>query len=178
MIISVENWIEGGLKVSTEFAALLRHNDLTTADELWRRHGESVKKQRRERGTERLFLDNPGGEPVETFIKRYLPISLGERLKRLLSFRPQHADGAFHEWEAILAFHEQELPTMRPIAVGKATEGTCLLTLGITDCVRASDLFAEFAAHRNESTHERKRNLIGRIARLAAGMHGAGTASP
>ncbi len=178
MKLLVESWDDGRMTVNSEFANLLHANNLISAKKLWERKGESVKKQRVERGTERVMLDNPGGEPVEAYLKRYLPLSAKERLKRLLSLRPQHADGAFHEWDAILAFHEKNLPTMYPIAVGRIGSATCVLMLGISECVRASELFAAFGEvrHQRRAARERKRNLIARIARVAAIMHGAGMA--
>ena len=178
MKLLVGNYDDGRMEFNLEFSSLLSHNNLMSAKQLWEREGESVKKQRRERGTERILLDNPGGEPVETFIKRYLPLSAKERLKRLISGHPQHSDGAFHEWKAILAFHEKNLPTMYPIAVGKAAKGTCLLTLGIAECVRASELLSAFneVRHNRKAIIVRKRNLVARIARAAAIMHKSGMA--
>jgi tRNA A-37 threonylcarbamoyl transferase component Bud32 len=74
-----------------------------------------------------------------------------------------------NEWEAILEFHRLGLPTMQPIACGSSDGNSCILTLGITDYVRASELFARFA----KGERVRRRVLIRRIAELAAEMHKA-----
>ena len=58
---------------------------------------------------------------------------------------------------------------MQPVACGAAGGNSCILTLGITDYVRASELFAKFAG----GERVRRRKLIRRIAELAAGMHKA-----
>jgi hypothetical protein len=58
---------------------------------------------------------------------------------------------------------------MQPISCGAAGGNSCILTLGITDYVRASELFAKFA----KADRVRRRKLIRGIAELAAGMHKA-----
>lgn len=162
--------------VNDGFVGLLRGNGLTNAKALWAARGEDVKKQRADRGTEKVCLASPDGEgQVITYIKRYRPVGLREHLKNLFSLRPLIFDGAFHEWNALFAFHAAGLHTMLPIAVAKTSEGSCLMTLGIIDYVRLSDLardlFADRAAHR-----DRIRALLRKTARLAAKVHSHGFA--
>lgn len=166
MEIRVEKWDDGNLLVNAEFAEILRSNSITTAEMLWAISSVPVKKYLRERSTERVCL-----EPlkIETYIKRYLPLPLKDYIKAYISFKPIFSSGAFHEWDAILAFHKNDLPTVVPIAVGKSGRGSCILTLGITDYTRASELFSKFKL----GDKKRKRLLIKKIANLAADMHSA-----
>lgn len=166
MEIRVEKWDERNLLVNAEFAEILRSNSITTAKKLWDISSEPVKKHLKERSTECACL-----EPVkiETYIKRYLPLPLKDYIKAYISFKPIFSSGAFHEWDAILAFHKNDLPTVIPIAVGKFGRKSCILTLGITDYIRASELFSKF----KPEDKKRKRLLIKKIAKLAADMHSA-----
>lgn len=168
MQIKVEHKDGGKLLVNADFAKILEFNGVKSFEDLWRISGESVKNILRERGTERVFLKSPeGGAPVEAYIKRYRPEPFKSRLKNMLSLRPSLFPGARNEWEAIIEFHRRNLPTMQPIACGASGGDSCILSLGITDYVRASDLFAKFA----KGDRGRRRKLIRRIAELAAGMH-------
>ena len=161
------------LIINTEYVELLEYNNIDTAEKLWKTVGEDVKKQRKERGTERILLKTPSDKNphIETFIKRYKPLPAKEYLKSITSFRPIHPKGAYHEWDAILAFHAHNLPTMTPIAVAETISGSCNLTLGITDYTRASEIFKNLSQNPND---ERKKNLIEKIANLAKKMHSSG----
>lgn len=168
MQIKVEHKDGERLLVNADFARILEFNGLNSFENLWNMSGESVKKVLKERGTERVFLKSPESPALtEAYIKRYKPDPFISRLKNFLSLRPCRFPGARNEWEAIIEFHRRELPTMQPLACGAADGNSCILSLGITDYVRASDLFAKFA--KGERT--RRRKLIRRIAELAAGMH-------
>ncbi len=170
MPFEIEKLDGARLLVNSRFRGILEHNDLLDAESLWKVRSEPVKKKLRERGTERAMLADPGGgRPLEMFIKRYSPLPLKEYFKSALSLKPLFSDGAFHEWEAILSFHEKGIPTMEPVAVAKCADGTCLLTLGITNYRRASDLFPGFGA----GDMTRRRRLVCEIARLAGAMHSA-----
>jgi heptose I phosphotransferase len=61
---------------------------------------------------------------------------------------------------------------MVPIACASKDGNSCILTLGIRNYKRASELFAELAG----KDRIRRRRLIGKIAELARGMHSAGMA--
>jgi hypothetical protein len=173
MTIAVETWDDGRVRLNANFAELLRGNGLTTAQALWDLPGESVKKYLRERGTERSVLRGADGRPVEVFVKRFLPLPAKEYLKGWLGGKPVFADGAIHEWEAILAFHREGLATMVPIAAAALADGrTCCLTLGLGEHVRASDLLPRLAAA-GVSARPRRLALIQAIAGLVGGMHAA-----
>lgn len=174
MKFNIEQWNNGKLLVNSEFASILKSNQITSAEQLWNFAGESVKKQRKERGTERAILRVPEkGTTYETYIKRYRPLPFREYIKTLTSFRPIIINGAFHEWKAILAFHEKSLPTMIPIAVGATNHGTCNMMLGIQNYIRASELFEQFSVEQSKF-FKRKRELILKISDLARRMHAAG----
>ena len=158
------------LLINADFAKILEFNGINSFEDLWNISGESVKNVLKERGTGRVFLKSPDGSALtEAYIKRYRPEPFMSRLKNILSLRPCRFPGAMNEWEAIIEFHRRNLPTMQPLACGAGGGNSCILTLGITDYVRASELFAKFA--KGERT--RRRKLIRRIAELAAGMHKA-----
>ena len=163
---------DGNLRVNSEFEEILKYNNIDSADKLWEFRGEDVKKQRKERGTERVLLKTPDSDKlIEAYIKRYKPLPLKEYLKSITSFRPIHPKGAIHEWDALLAFHANNLPTMDVIAVGENKFGSCNLTLGITDYTRASEIFENL---QKKNDPERKKKLIEKIATLAKNMHGVG----
>jgi tRNA A-37 threonylcarbamoyl transferase component Bud32 len=174
MKIKVEQLDNNNFFINSDFKELLRSNGINNAEDLWNFKGESVKKQRKERGTERAFLKSSDGRNLETYIKRYLPTSLKEKFKSFTSFHPVIIDGAFHEWESIITFLGIDLPTMIPIAAAKTPLGTCNMTLGITDYVRAEELFKDFFANPTPENKIRKRNLLKKIAHLASNMHEAG----
>lgn len=160
-------------RVNAGFEILLRHNGITSARALYELESQTVKKVLKERGTSRVFLKDPAGGPdIECYIKRYLKPSLKDRMKCALSLKPVFSSGALHEWDALCAFHRTGLKTMVPVAAGFFENKTCNLTLGITDYVRASELFRGEL----QSDPERRRRLIVKIAEYAAHMHQAGLA--
>ena len=160
------------LRVNTEFSELLKFNGIDSASKLWGIEGEAVKKILEQRGTERAFLNTPDGGKLEVYIKRYTKIPLKERIKQAFSLKFRSFD-AMHEWNALIAFHELGLDTMIPIAVAELEGGNnCNLTLGITDYVKAAELFKNFT----EEDQVRKTALIEKIATIAGRMHAAGFA--
>lgn len=172
MEIKTKELDNGHLIINEEFAELIRHNGLITAKKLWEMKSDPVKNILEERGTGRFFLEPPkGSEFAETYIKRYTQPSLKEKIKAFSSLKFTKHD-AFHEWNALLAFHRRNLPTVIPIAVARVNGRSCNLTLGIKDYKRASEIFASF----KPEAGERKRRLIKKIADLAGDMHAAGFA--
>lgn len=168
MQIKVEHKDGDMLLVNADFANILEFNGVKSFEDLWKITGESVKNILKERGTERVFLKSPEGlSLMEAYIKRYKPEPFKSRLKNMLSLRPSLFPGARNEWEAIIEFHRRNLPTMQPIACGASGGNSCILSLGITDYVRASELFARFA----KGDRVRRRRIIRSIAELAGGMH-------
>jgi hypothetical protein len=160
-------------RVNAAFETLLRHNGITSAQALYGMESQPVKNVLKERGTCRVFLKDPaGGSEIECYIKRYLKPSFKDRIKCALSFKPVFSSGAMHEWDALCAFHRAGLKTMVPVAAGFFEDKTCNLTLGITDYVRASELFRTEL----KNDPERRKWLIVKIADYAAHMHRAGLA--
>ncbi|MFZ2655720.1 MAG: lipopolysaccharide kinase InaA family protein [Victivallales bacterium] len=172
MRIKVLQKDDGKLLVNEEFSGLLALNGISSFDKIWNIPSEPVKKVVKQRGTERIFLKSPGSAPLEAYIKRYRPEPLKEKIKNILSFRPNRYPGALNEWNAVVEFHRNNLPTMLPIACASKDGDSCILILGIAGYRRASSLFAEFSG----KDRIRRRRLIGKIAELAAGMHSAGMA--
>jgi len=171
--IAVSHWDEGRMVVNAAFAALLRHNGLTDAASLWALAGEPVKRRLKERGTDRVVLRGIDGAPVEAFLKRYLPLPAREYLKSWLGGKPLFTDGALHEWEALVAFHEHDLPTIIPLAAARLPDGrSCCLTLGLGPHCRASDLLPRLLSAGTAARQERLA-LIRRIAELVGRMHRA-----
>jgi heptose I phosphotransferase len=171
MKINVSMYQSGKWLVNEEYSELLEINNILSPEDLWNLKGESVKNFLKERGTERAFLDLKDGQKIETYVKRYLPLPLKEYFKAAISSKPLFKIGAIHEWEAIIAFHNESIPTMIPIAAGMLPDGRSVnITLGITDYTRASDIF-NAGPSRNERI-----SLISKIAELAGRMHAAGFA--
>jgi len=169
--IEIKESYDGTFVFNNKFKDLLEQNNIKSFEDLWALSGETVKKKLVERGTERVIL-NSESEKIETYLKRYLPLPLKEYFKAITSFRPFFPSGALHEWDAIVAFHKQNIPTMIPIATGHDSNGkSALLTLAITDYTRASDLFKFWSS--DPSKRNQRRQLIANIAKLAAIMHSA-----
>jgi tRNA A-37 threonylcarbamoyl transferase component Bud32 len=172
--IQIESQDSGRLQVNVAFAELLRCNKIESAQDLWELQSDIVKNAVKTRGTGRALLKNPNAGPdIEVYIKRYLKLSLRDRIKCAASFKPVFSDGALHEWRALCRFHELGLKTMLPVAAADCGQRrTCNLTLGITDYIRASDLFAD-----TSFTHpERRHKIITAIAELLGKMHATGLA--
>jgi len=170
--IQTEIWDNGRLTVNSAFARLLRHNDITTAQALWTVKSQGVKETVPDRGTGKVLLEPMEGEGlVETYIKRYQPWTFRNTFKALLSFKKPRVFDGLHEWQAILAFHERELPTMTPIAAARHGRHTCNLTLGITDYTRASELVRQ-----DDLSISRRHKLVSQIGTIAGRMHRYGFA--
>lgn len=166
MDISVAKLDNESLLINSDFADILRENNLVSVEALWNIEGESVKKFLKERGTERVFLKTVNGSELETYVKRYLPLPVKEFFKGFISFKPVFTAGALHEWESIIAFHHAGIPTMVPIAAGRLDDGRSVnISLGIQNYRRASDIFAE------NPDRETRKILIANIAGLAGKMH-------
>jgi len=172
--ISVETIDSGNLQVNTDFASLLSHNNIKSADDLWAVQSEAVKTAVPTRGTSRAYLKDPfGGSDIEVYIKRYLKPSARDRFKCAVSLKPVFSDGALHEWDALCRFHALGLKTMIPIAAADCGQRrTCNLTLGITGYIRASDLFAD----RSLTDPARRQNIIKKFGKLLGMMHASGLA--
>ncbi len=160
------------LNINADFVGLLEFNGINSARKLWDIEGEAVKKILKQRDTERVFLNTPDGSKLEAYIKRYTKDPVKEKIKQAFSLKFRSFN-AIHEWNALRAFHSIGLDTMIPIAVADLRKGrTCNLTLGITDYVKAAELFANFTPE----DRSRKLALIEKTGIIAARMHAAGFA--
>ena len=135
----LETWDNGRLVVNAEFAAVLQTHGLTTFQSLMGFEGGQVAKNLlSQRVTMRFELAGPGGIPLGFYIKRHGRSPMKEYLKPILRFR-RPILGAENEWNAILRFHELGIPTMMPVALGKAGASSFLMTAAIEGCVKLSD---------------------------------------
>jgi heptose I phosphotransferase len=160
------------LTINSDFIDLLKFNAIDSAAKLWNLEGEPVKNILSQRGTEKAFLKTPEGDKLEVYIKRYTKTPMKEKVKQAFSMKFNDFD-AVHEWNALRAFHKISLDTMTPIAVAELGNGkTCNLTLGISDYIKAAELFKNFT----RKDRKRKLNLIKKIAAIAGRMHAAGFA--
>lgn len=170
---TTETLDHGRLIVNREFSEIIKANNLDSAARLWNVRSETVKAVIPERSTGRIWLKSPGtGDLLEFYIKRFVPASMGERLKNWICLKQGWYD-AFHEWRAINTLLDLGLDTMLPAAVAQAGANSCLLTLGITDFVRASDLMSELHIHKDR---ELRRRIICDTACIMAIMHANGIA--
>jgi|GEM_PF-1407584 len=161
----------GDFRVNPDWQSLLTANGIASADALWQLTGTPVKQAVKERGTSRCVLHQADGTLVETYLKRYYPIPWREKLKNILCRKP-YAFDAFHEWDALTAFHELQLPTLTPLAAARLSDGrSCDLTLGITGYTRASELFLLL-----DRQDPRRLKLVRRLAAIVGRMHAAGIA--
>ena len=179
--------LDGGkLIINRHFQRCLEFNNIKTAQDLFDLNGVIVKKILAERGTERVMLKNykgDGHKDVEMYLKRYAPTPLKEHFKGIASLKKTNFD-AFDEWNSIMAFHEHNLPTMKPVALASDGKNCCILTLGITDYRKASVIFEEIKeAEMNaknelelEKIKQKKSTLISQIADYVGRMHAAGMA--
>jgi len=173
MNIKTENLCDTRLIINSDYSGIFEHNGIDEPSKLWNIISIPVKKVVMERGTERVFLNLPAVDSkLETYIKRYSPIPLKEKLKNIICAKPYNYN-ARHEWNAICLFHSLELPTMTPLALAEFDDGkSCILTLGITEYERASAMFEKSLSE----DKNRRRKIIREIASIAANMHSAGIA--
>ncbi len=162
---------EGSLVINEDFLGILEENSLLSPFAFWDLKDEPVKAEVPERRTGRFFLQRGQGEGVELFIKKYRPLPVSSRLKGLFSLKWEHHDG-LHEWRALVLFHKNMLPTLIPVAAGRAGRNTFCVTLGLKNYERASRLLDEGS---RLSASERL-NLIEKIGTYAARMHKKGFA--
>jgi heptose I phosphotransferase len=154
--------------LNEKYTKILTANGVINAELLWKLNGNSVKKTIKERRTEKIILKDNGRE-IETYLKKYRPISVMEAAKNIVCFKPVFLDGAIHEWEALVRFADAGIPAPEPVAASKFRGQTCVMTLGIENYIRASDLFASFS----EKDFSKKKRLIAKIADIVARMHAA-----
>lgn len=136
----LDQWDDGKLVVNHAFANLLRRQHWTTFVVIWARTAEAAvaKNLRTDRVTLRFTLDD-AGHARTFYIKRHGRSAWKEYIKPLLSLRWPIL-GARNEWNALLAFHEAELPTMTPVAFGQCGTNSFLITEALENCTKLSEL--------------------------------------
>ncbi len=164
--------LDEGFVINKDFKEIFFQNDLLAPEKIWNIKDEPVKKLLKERATGRFFLKNKNGCNIEFYIKRYTPIPIKKRIKDLFSLKWDNFD-AYNEWKALIGFHKNQLPTFIPVGVGRIKKNnTFLITLGLKDYSRASDLLAT----RKELEPNMRKRIISNIAFYTAKMHKCGYA--
>lgn len=179
---ALDTWDHGRLKINRIFADLLRRHHWSTFEVIWSKTAEAAiaKKLRTDRVTLRFTLNDGQADRV-FYIKRHSQSALQEYIKPLLHFRWPIL-GARNEWNALLAFHEAGLPTMTPVALGERGANSFLITEGLEDCTKLSELPAlspgvppnDLICSTAISTNDLRTLLVRRVARVTQQMHRAG----
>jgi heptose I phosphotransferase len=112
-----------------------------------------------------------GSEERVFYIKRHVRSSWKEYLKPLLRLTWPIL-GARPEWNAILRFRESKIPTMTPVALGESGEKSFLITEGLENCTKLSQLTG--CSGQALSNTGQRRIILGEVARIARAMHQAG----
>jgi heptose I phosphotransferase len=169
-----DGWDGGRLTVNRQFAPLLTRHGLTTFDAIADFSGGQVAKNvLRERTTTRLDLADADGTPRTLYLKRHARPRIWELIKPLFRLtRP--IVGARNEFEAILRFHEVDIATMVPVALGEAGGRSFLVTEGIAGCDK---LTAWMQTHKHALRNGELaalRDIVAGVADAARAMHAAG----
>jgi tRNA A-37 threonylcarbamoyl transferase component Bud32 len=164
----------GNLFVNKDFSEFLDASGLHSFDDFMRLDGMVVKSAVRERSTHRLDL---AGATV--YIKKHFFPGIREILKNLL--RLQFPVGALQEWQALLAFHAHNIPTMIPICAGskpllwRIEKGSFLLTEDLGEASRLDDfLKLNSAIPSRGKMLETKKRILENLADVTRKMHSAG----
>ena len=171
MDILTDDLTNKGLIINRSFKKIFLLNNLLDPERIWLIKDEPVKKVLKERTTGRFFLKNSNEEYIEFYIKRYSPTSIKNRIRDIFSLKWKCFD-AYNEWNALLKFHKNQLPTLIPVLVGKIDKKTFLITLGLKGYCRASDLLEK----ERGLDDDRRKRIIANIAFYAAKMHKCGFA--
>jgi heptose I phosphotransferase len=171
--LAFEDWDRGRLRVNSAFAGLLRAHGLTTFDSLMHFADVEVAKDlRRERVTARIVLKDAAGAHG-FYIKRHGPPPWKEYIKPLLHLQWPLL-GARHEWNAILRFHEADIPTMTPVAFGESGRYSFLVTEALDGCQKLSEWMQQHLRPGDGVDRPETRQLVAAVAQVARTMHRAG----
>ena len=163
-------WDRGRLTINAEFTRLFQQHQLTTCESIWEFSQRAIpaKALRSDRVTLRFSLADEHGAERMFYIKRHGRSSWKEYVKPWLQGQKPLL-GARPEWEALLAFHAQDLPTMIPVARGLMSGRSFLITEGLEGCDKLSAILTD--EHRSESE---RRRIILHVADIARQMHTSG----
>lgn len=167
--LAFDAWDSGRLTINETFAGVFRRHQLTTCEAIWQfsQQAEPAKALRTDRVTLRFTLPDAAGISRTFYIKRHGRSSWKEYVKPWLQGQKPLL-GAQHEWQALLAFHQHELPTMTPVACGQMGEKSFLITAALENCDKLSAIFPQ--ANGEEPVRQR---LVAQTAQVARDMHAA-----
>lgn len=168
----LDSWDRGKLTINRVFSPLFQQHGWLTFDKVWEHTANAAiaKKLRTDRVTLSFSLDDEGKER-KFYIKRHSRSSWKEYIKPLLRLTWPIL-GARNEWKAILAFHEAEIPTMVPVALGESGSDSFLITESLENCEKLSRLPVTTEPDR-EAAPERAK-IRRHVASLAQRMHAQG----
>lgn len=160
----------GRLLVNREYADVLHEHGLDSFEKLMNYdEGQIAKHFVKERKTSRLVFHSAHRIDHVFFLKQHEQAPLKEYYKSFFRLT-KPVIGARNEWDAILRFHEAQIPTMSPVAFGKSGSRSFLLTEEIANCVKLCEWFDEFTA---EDFPEDRQTILAEIAELTRRMHAA-----
>ncbi|VAX42745.1 hypothetical protein MNBD_PLANCTO02-301 [hydrothermal vent metagenome] len=169
-----EKWDDNKLIVNKTFAEYFQAAELTTFDALMNYSKTEVAKNLlQERVTSRFCLQDNAGNKKSFFIKRHSPSPLKEYIKPLFRFRLPIL-GAKTEWDALLRFHAEGIPTMMPVLFGQSKRYSLLVTEALEDCLKLSDWMNNSLSDRSQNCSPQTEQLIKQTATIARTMHQAG----
>jgi heptose I phosphotransferase len=160
------------LIINSAFASLLRNSGWSAFDAIWKmsRDAAVAKQLRTDRITLRFTLSENGSDR-HFYIKRHTRSSWKEYLKPLLQLSWPIL-GARNEWNALIHFHQANIPTMIPVALGESGENSFLITEALENCVKLSELNSN--SNSAGPTLEQRRDIAREVARIARLMHSNG----
>ncbi len=169
-----EKWDNNKLIVNKMFAEYFQAAELTTFDALMNYSKTEVAKNLlQERVTSRFCLQDNTGNEKNFFIKRHSPSPLKEYIKPLLRFRLPIL-GAKTEWDALLRFHAEGIPTMMPVLFGQSKRYSLLVTESLENCLKLSDWMNNRLSDPSQNHSLQTEQLIKQTATIARTMHQAG----
>ncbi len=169
---SFEHWERSRLRVNTDFAPVLAEHGLTTFDAVMElAGGQAAKQAQRGRTTTRHVLPFEGRDHA-FYLKRQRPPTLKAYLKSFLRLRRPVVD-ARGEWDAMIHFQREGIPTMTPVAVGRQGRYSFVLTEALDGFEKLSDWMNDRLDDPRSAHHRDVRAIAAALGRLTRTMHGA-----
>lgn len=163
-----------GIVINKAFLYLLEESVLDSFSALMEREGGTVFKKKKVRSVVRFELDSSDGKKA-FYLKRHFEVdpSRGGRGGIAGFFKGRRPEDARNEWERIIELTESGFQTMVPVAYGESKDGSLTLTEELYDAVRVEDHIPALAGG-GEAGIKEKRDIIERVAKLAAKFHAMG----
>lgn len=169
--IVAETWDNGRLLVNPSFAAIMRSNGLDTFERvLSRPELTEAKNLRSDRITSRFEMANAQGKLESYFLKWHGRSPLKDYIKPVLQLK-RPIVGAWNEWLAMHRFAQTGIPSMLPVAFGAHESQTYVVSKGVEDCVKLSELAADPKADISDDDWRAIFHLLGKMTRK---IHDAG----